>query len=90
MTTTTPNPVPLASRDLTKGCCMHVLIAGLYACTLYLSVLMYVIVMDGPLLAFLLLAPVLISAAILSILAIDYVVVGASWAWRRWRLARAN
>lgn len=83
-------PVTLVNRVLTKGILMHVLIAALYACTIYLSTLMYVIVVDGPLLTFLMMSPVLISVAIGLILALDFAVGGVTWAWRKWRLARTN
>lgn len=64
---------------------MHVLIAGLYACTIYLASLLYVIIIDGPLLAFILASPLVISGAIVAIFALDYAVRGVTWAWRRWR-----
>ena len=69
---------------------MHVLIAGLYGATLYLSLLAYILIIDGPILTFLMLSPVIISAAIAGLLALDMSVRGVSWAWKRWRPARNN
>lgn len=69
---------------------MHVLIAGLYACVIYLSLLAYIIIIGGPLLTFLLASPILISAAIVFIFALDYAVRGVTWALKRWRRAQAN
>ena len=69
---------------------MHVVIATLYGITIYLSVLAYIIIIDGPLVAFLGLAPVIVSGAIVALFALDLAVRGVGWAWRRWRQVTAN
>lgn len=69
---------------------MHVVIAVLYGVTIYFSVLAYILITDGPLVAFLGLAPVIISGAIVALFALDLAVSCVGWAWRRWRTARAN
>jgi len=69
---------------------MHVLIAGLYAATIWLSAFAYVLIVGGSVFRFLVLSPVIISAAIATIIALDFAINGVSWVWRRWRLAREN
>jgi len=51
----------------------------------YLALLAYIVIIDGPLVLFLALSPVIISAAIVAIWVLDCAVRGAEWAWRRWR-----
>jgi hypothetical protein len=58
---------------------MHVLIAGIYGFLLWLTMLAVVYVHGGPLLKFVLLSPVIISAAMSVLLAIDAMVHGIMW-----------
>ncbi len=62
---------------------MHVFIAGLYAVVIWLSALLYCIIIKGPILAFLVLSPWIISAAIAFILALDLIVQSLFWVWPR-------
>lgn len=86
----TAAPVFCPGTDLTGRHFMHVLIAGLYACIIWLSVLAYCIILNGPVLVFLALSPVIISGAIAVIITLDFAVRGIGWTLRRWRPARAN
>ena len=67
---------------------MHVLIAGLYAVTIWLSALAYVIIVGGSLLTFLVWSPFIISGAIVALVVLDLAVRGVGWTWRRWRPVR--
>lgn len=69
---------------------MHVLIAGLYAVTIWLSALAYVLIVGAPLFTFLVWSPFVISGAIVALIVLDLAVRGVSWTWRRWRPARVN
>lgn len=59
---------------------MHALIAGLYAVVLWLSLMAYLLIVDGPWLWALVLSPFLISGAILALLLLE----GALWACRKY------
>lgn len=64
---------------------MHVLIAGLYACLLWLSLMAYLVIVDGPWVPALILSPVIISGAILALIVLEALVAGATATWRWWR-----
>ena len=73
---------------------VHVLIACLYAVILWFSLLAYLIIIDGPWLAALVLSPVIISGGIVALLLLDAALCGVRWLWRNrgtlrwWRSAR--
>ena len=72
---------------------VHVLIAGLYACLLWLSLMAYLLIVDGPWVPALILSPVLISGAILVLILLEALVSGALWLWRSratWRWWRSQ
>ncbi len=69
------------------GLFVHILISGLYACIVYLALLAYVVIVGAPLLKFLVWSPFIISAAIVAITALDLVVRGVQWGYRRWHPA---
>lgn len=68
---------------------MHILIAVLYAVTLWLSLVAYLLIIDGPWQSALLAAPLLISGGVL-----DAALLGLRWLWRNrgtyrsWRSTR--
>lgn len=64
---------------------MHVLIAGLYAVVIYLSLLAYVIITGLSVVTFLAVSPLVISGAMVVIFALDYAVRGVEWCWRQVR-----
>lgn len=85
------SPIPIDpvfwNRFQDAGFIMHILISGLYACTIYLALLMYVIILGLPLFKFLVWSPFIISGTIVAITALDLVVRGMQWSYRRWRPA---
>jgi len=76
----------------TGGLAVHVLIAGLYACLLWLSLMAYLVIIDGAWFPALVLSPVIISAAILALILLEALLAGALWLWRSratWRWWRS-
>lgn len=72
---------------------MHVLIAVLYAVTLWLSLAAYLLIIDGPWQYALLAAPLLISGGVVALLVLDAALLGLRWLWRSrgtWRGWRAT
>jgi hypothetical protein len=72
---------------------VHVLIACLYAVTLWLSLVAYLLIVDGPWLFALLAAPLLISGGVVALLVLDAALWGARWLWRSrgtWRWCRSD
>ena len=73
---------------------MHVLIAVLYAVTLWLSLAAYLLIIDGPWQYALLAAPLLISGGVVALLVLDAALLGLRWLWRNrgtyrsWRATR--
>ncbi len=61
---------------------MHVLISFLYAVIAWLAMLAWLVIADGPVLAFLLVTPFLLSGLILSLTALGLVLIGLRWLWR--------
>jgi hypothetical protein len=71
---------------------VHVLIACLYAVTLWLSLLAYLIIIEGPWLFALLAGPLLISGGVVALLLLDAALWGVRWLWRSrgtWRWCRS-
>ena len=66
---------------------MHILIAVLYACVVFLFVLACVVIADGPLIVFLAISPLIVSGVVIGIMAIDFAVRGLIWLGLR--MARA-
>lgn len=69
---------------------MNVVISGLYAVIIWLSLMAYLVIIDGPWLWALFASPFIISGVIVALLALDAAVRGAHWLWRcratwRWR-----
>lgn len=64
---------------------MHIVISGLYAVIVWLSLLAYMVIIEGPILRFLAWTPLFISGAMVAITVLDFGVRGACVAWRRWR-----
>lgn len=69
---------------------VHVLIACLYAVTLWLSLVAYLLIIDGPWRLALVFAPLLISGGAIALLLLDLTLLGIRWLWRsrgswRWR-----
>lgn len=73
---------------------MHILIAVLYAVTLWLSLAAYLLIIDGPWQYALLAAPLLISGGVVALLVLDAALLGLRWLWRNrgtyrsWRSTR--
>lgn len=63
---------------------MHILIAGLYAGIIWLSMLAYTIIIDGMWPVVAIAGPIIISALIVGLIALDYLVYRL---WRRLRPA---
>lgn len=71
---------------------MHVLIAVLYAVILWLSLLAYLIIIDGPWNLALAFAPFIISGGVVALLLLDAALWGVRWLWRNrgsWRWWRS-
>lgn len=91
------SPLPPAALPLGVAvgvAAVHVLIACLYAVTLWLSLLAYLLITDGPWLFALLAGPLIISGGVVALLVLDAALWGARWLWRSrgtwrwWPLAR--
>jgi hypothetical protein len=73
---------------------VNVVIAGLYAVTLWLSLLAYLLIIDGPWHLALLAGPLFISGGVVALLLLDAALCGMRWLWRSrvswrwWRSAR--
>lgn len=73
---------------------MATLCAGLYAVTLWLSLVAYLLIIDGPWQSALLAAPLLISGGVVALLVLVAALLGLRWlwrnrgTWRRWRATR--
>ena len=71
---------------------MHVVVAALYAVTLWVSLVAYLAITGGPWLLALALAPLLVSGGVFAILLLCAAVRGARWLWRSrgtWRWWRS-
>lgn len=91
MTPTMPVAVPLAASAATGVAAVHVLIASLYAVMLWLSLVAYLLIIDGPWHLALLAAPLLISCGVVWLLVFDAALLGLRWLWRSrgtWRRPR--
>ena len=69
---------------------MNVLIAALYAVIIWLSLMAYLVIIDGPWLWALFASPFIISGVIVALLALDRLMAVVHWLWRsrgtwRWR-----
>lgn len=73
---------------------VHVLIACLHAVLMWLSLMAYLLMTDGPWLLALVLSPLIFSGGIVALLVLDAALWGARWLWRSrgtwrwWRSAR--
>lgn len=61
---------------------VHVLIACLYAATLWLSLVAYLLIVGGPWHLALVFAPLLISGGAIALLVLDLTLLGIRWLWR--------
>lgn len=78
-----PPPAALPLAVAAAGVALvHVLIACLYAVTLWLSLLAYLIIIEGPWLFALLAGPAIISGGVVALLLLDAAVWGVRWLWR--------
>lgn len=91
------SPLPPAALPLAVAAgvvLVHVLIAVLYAVTLWLSLVVYLLIIDGPWHLALAFAPFLISGGAIALLVLDLTLLGIRWLWRSrgswrwWRSAR--
>lgn len=73
---------------------VHIVIAILYATTLWLSLVAYLLIVDGPWHLALAFFPLLISGGAIALLLLDLTLLGIRWLWRSrgswrwWRSAR--
>lgn len=69
---------------------MNVVISGLYAVIIWLSLMAYLVIIDGPWAWALIASPFIILGVIVGLLGLDALLRGAHWLWRsratwRWR-----
>lgn len=92
-----PHPTPSRLHPRTHeppALAALLLIAVLYAVTLWLSLVAYLLIIDGPWPSALLAAPLLISGGVVALLVLDAALLGLRWLWRNrgtyrsWRVTR--
>ena len=74
---------PLSSQGRNPGAAaVHVLASALYAAVAWLALLAWLVISDGPVLAFLFVTPFLLSGLILALTALGLAFIGLRWLWR--------
>lgn len=74
---------PLSSRALPPGAAaVHVVISTLYAFVVWLALLAWLVVSDGPWQLVLLASPIVFFGLILVITALGLALIGLRWLWR--------
>lgn len=77
------NTTPLPSWACNPGApAVHVLVSFLYALIVWLAMLAWLVIADGPVLLVLLASPFILSGLILALTALGLAFIGLRWLWR--------
>lgn len=93
LTWAVPGPGVSFGMASLRGFLVQVVISALYAVILWLSLMAFLVISDGPWLWALFASPFIISGVIVGLLVLDRLVAGAHWLWRSrstWRWWRTG